>query len=131
MTEIRNSCQTKRKSRVDLFVNRDRDRRNLARTVYEQIRDGIAAGRLRPGDRLPPSRELAVDLGVSRFTITTAYGYLVAEGFLEGGGAAGTYVAADAGLATRRSRGAGGSPPDGRGARAPAGTGASRVSRSR
>jgi GntR family transcriptional regulator/MocR family aminotransferase len=77
---------------MDLYLSPDHRRRGLARGIYEQIRDAIAVGRVRPGATLPPSRELARELGVSRFTVTTAYGYLVSEGFLEGAGAAGTRV---------------------------------------
>jgi GntR family transcriptional regulator/MocR family aminotransferase len=50
-------------------------------------------GRLRPGDRLPPSRELARSLQVSRNTVATAYERLVAEGFLTGRVGDGTFVA--------------------------------------
>jgi GntR family transcriptional regulator / MocR family aminotransferase len=61
--------------------------------LYEQIRDEIAAGRLRPGDRLPPSRHVAQQLGLSRHTVTTAYGRLAAEGFTQGRAGGGTVVA--------------------------------------
>jgi GntR family transcriptional regulator / MocR family aminotransferase len=61
--------------------------------VYEQIRDEIAAGRLLPGDRLPPSRHVARQLGLSRHTVTTAYGRLAAEGFTQGRAGGGTVVA--------------------------------------
>jgi Bacterial regulatory proteins, gntR family len=47
---------------------------------------------LRPGDRLPPTRELATQLEVSRGTVATAYERLVAEGFLTARVGAGTYV---------------------------------------
>lgn len=61
--------------------------------MYEQIRDEIAFGRLRPGDRLPPSRHVAGQLGLSRHTVTTAYGRLAAEGFTQGRAGGGTVVA--------------------------------------
>jgi len=77
---------------VDFYLDADDHRRGLARALYEKIRQAIAEGRIRPGDQLPPSRELAKQLAISRFTVTTAYGYLVAEGFLEGASAAGTRV---------------------------------------
>ena len=38
-------------------------RKDLSGEIYRQIRRAILAGRLRPGDRLPPSRELARDIG--------------------------------------------------------------------
>ena len=60
------------------------DRRGVARSIYDQIREAIESGVLAEGDPLPPSRELAGELGVSRHTVTTAYGLLVAEGYLAG-----------------------------------------------
>ncbi|HEY9474552.1 MAG TPA: PLP-dependent aminotransferase family protein [Mycobacteriales bacterium] len=57
------------------------------------LRDAVRTGRLRPGTRLPPSRTLAVDLGVARNTVADAYGQLVAEGWLTARPGAGTWVA--------------------------------------
>jgi GntR family transcriptional repressor for pyruvate dehydrogenase complex len=51
--------------------------------VLDQIRMSINLGRFRPGDRLPPERELAVMLGVSRTTVRGAVAILGAEGVLE------------------------------------------------
>ncbi len=48
------------------------------------IRAAIRAGRLPVGAALPPSRMLAADLGVSRWTVTEAYGQLITEGYLTG-----------------------------------------------
>ena len=81
-------------------------RRGAARSIYDQIRDAIESGVLAEGDLLPPSRELAAELGVSRHTVTTAYGLLVAEGYLAGRAGGGTAVcrtAADRRSADRRS----------------------------
>ncbi|HEU4532624.1 MAG TPA: winged helix-turn-helix domain-containing protein, partial [Polyangiaceae bacterium] len=78
---------------MDIYLRPADRRRGLVRALYEQVREAIAEGRLKPGDRLPPSRELAERLAVSRHSVTTAYGFLVAEGFLEGGAGAGTRVA--------------------------------------
>src|SRR5690606_38867549 len=52
--------------------------------IYRSVVEAIVSGRLRPGDRLPPSRRLAEELGVARVTVTSAYERLVAEGYLEG-----------------------------------------------
>jgi len=52
------------------------------RRVYELLRAQVADGRLAPGARVPSTRALAADLGVSRGTVTTAYEQLAAEGFL-------------------------------------------------
>ena len=76
---------------VDVFIDPESGV-GLAEQIYEQIRVGILHGRLGSGDRLPPSRELAVTLGVSRHTVTTAYGRLSAEGYLNGLRGGGTVV---------------------------------------
>ncbi|TDD70670.1 PLP-dependent aminotransferase family protein [Jiangella aurantiaca] len=69
---------------------------DLATRIYRSLRDGVRDGRLRPGDRMPPTRELARTLNVSRGTVATAYERLTAEGFLVGRVGAGTFVAATA-----------------------------------
>jgi len=46
------------------------------------IRSSVRDGRVPRGAALPPSRQLAEDLGVSRWTVTQAYGQLVTEGYL-------------------------------------------------
>ncbi|MGO9308539.1 MAG: PLP-dependent aminotransferase family protein [Spirochaetia bacterium] len=67
------------------------------RQVYTQIRDAIRDGRLRSGDRLPPTRELARGLGLARNTVARAYEDLLAEGYIEGRVGSGTYVSAGLG----------------------------------
>ncbi|WP_435582103.1 PLP-dependent aminotransferase family protein [Amycolatopsis thermoflava] len=69
---------------------------DLVAQIYRQVRDAIADGRLRPGERLPPSRELARTLAVSRNTVAAAYDRLTAEGLLTGRVGAGTFVAGTA-----------------------------------
>jgi GntR family transcriptional regulator / MocR family aminotransferase len=51
--------------------------------IERTLRDAIRDGRLEAGARLPSSRGLAADLGVSRGVVTSAYDQLVAEGYLE------------------------------------------------
>ena len=77
---------------MDFFLD-SVPRRRLAAAIYTQLRDAITAGNLATGQLLAPSRNLADTLGVSRHTVTTAYGRLVAEGFLEGAAGGGTRVA--------------------------------------
>ena len=77
---------------MDLFIDVAGER-GLSEQLYEQIRGAIAAGRLRAGDQLPPSRDAARQLGISRHTVTTAYSRLVAEGFVCGRAGGGSYVA--------------------------------------
>jgi GntR family transcriptional regulator/MocR family aminotransferase len=67
----------------------------LSAGVYAQLREAVLDGRLRPGDALPATRELARRLAVSRNTITNAYQRLIAEGFLVGRVGAGTFVSDD------------------------------------
>jgi GntR family transcriptional regulator/MocR family aminotransferase len=64
----------------------------LHRQIYDEWRRGILAGRFRPGDRMPSTRELAAALGVCRATVTAAYDQLVAEGYLNGHHGSGTFV---------------------------------------
>jgi len=57
------------------------------------VRDAVRAGRAPVGAALPPSRQLAETLGVSRWVVTEAYGQLVAEGVLEARTGSATRVA--------------------------------------
>jgi GntR family transcriptional regulator/MocR family aminotransferase len=66
----------------------------LRRQLARELRDAIRAGRLRTGVRLPASRSLAAQLGVSRGVVTDAYEQLGAEGWLAARRGAGTVVAA-------------------------------------
>jgi GntR family transcriptional regulator/MocR family aminotransferase len=60
--------------------------RRAAVPLHEQLelelRDQVRSGRLAPGSRLPSSRSLARDLGLSRGVVLEAYAQLVAEGYL-------------------------------------------------
>jgi GntR family transcriptional regulator / MocR family aminotransferase len=70
------------------------------------VREQVVVGTLQRGDRLPSSRALAADLGVSRSVTEQAYDQLLAEGWLEARRGSGTFVAsgglAPAGAARRR-----------------------------
>jgi GntR family transcriptional regulator/MocR family aminotransferase len=55
----------------------------LHRQLYERLRAGILSGQLQAGARLPSSRSLAQELGISRNTVTSAYDQLLAEGYIE------------------------------------------------
>ena len=81
--------------------------------LYRRLRASIVGGSLAPGTRLPSSRTLARDLGVSRNTVEAALSQLDAEGFVERRVGSGTYVAR---IAPQR--------PEPRGARSPAPAGA-------
>jgi GntR family transcriptional regulator / MocR family aminotransferase len=66
--------------------------RPLPRQIYEGFRTAISRGDLRPGQQVPSSRELASNLGISRFPVLDAYAQLTAEGFFESRIGSGTYV---------------------------------------
>jgi len=67
----------------------------VIRQVYEQVRAAIHEGVLKPGGRLPSSRDLAGRLGVARASVVAAYDQLLAEGYAEGRKGSGTYVCGD------------------------------------
>jgi len=68
--------------------------RDLTAQIVHQIREAIQDGRLEAGQRMPPTRLLAEQVGVARKTVTTAYERLVAEGWLAARVGDGTYVGA-------------------------------------
>ncbi len=74
----------------------------LRQQVYEQLRSAIEHGRLAAGTRLPPSREHAANLGVSRNTVLWAVQRLQAEGYVEARIGDGTYVSMAVGAAPAR-----------------------------
>lgn len=67
-----------------------------SRPIYEQIREQvhlmIDVGQLKPGDRLPPVRQLASDLATAPATIARAYQELERDGVLMGRGRQGSVV---------------------------------------
>ena len=73
---------------IELIASEGR-RHGLERALRDAVRDG----RLAPGARLPATRRLAEELGVSRGTVKAAYDQLVAEGYLTARQGAGTQVA--------------------------------------
>ena len=86
---------------MDLFLDPEAGK-PLTAQLYEQLRRAITGGRLLPGDLLVPSRQLADELRVSRHTVTTAYGRLVAEGYAEGRAGGGSVVASASPAAPKR-----------------------------
>nr|WP_260407776.1 PLP-dependent aminotransferase family protein [Planomonospora venezuelensis] len=65
----------------------------LSAQLAGRLRLAMRDGTLKPGERLPSTRALSVQLGVSRTVVTEAYQQLYAEGWLEGRHGSGTYVA--------------------------------------
>lgn len=66
--------------------------RQRGRALQSALRDAVRSGRLMARTRLPSSRELAADLGVSRGLVTEAYEQLTAEGYLRSDRGSGTWV---------------------------------------
>lgn len=64
----------------------------LHRQICDGLRAAILRQELRPGQRVPSSRSLAADLGVSRIPVLDAYAQLLAEGYFEARAGAGTFV---------------------------------------
>src|SRR5690606_7377029 len=64
----------------------------LFRQLYARLKETILQGALAPGARLPATRELCRQLGVSRQTVLAAYDQLTSEGYLRGGVGQGTFV---------------------------------------
>jgi GntR family transcriptional regulator/MocR family aminotransferase len=67
--------------------------------LEDRLRELVRDGTLDAGERMPSSRALAGDLGVSRRLVVDAYAQLLAEGYLVARQGAGTYVAAAATVA--------------------------------
>ncbi len=65
----------------------------LYQQLYDAFRKAILARRIPGGSPLPSTRRLASELNISRTTVINAYEQLLAEGYIEGKGGAGTYVA--------------------------------------
>ncbi|MDQ3426490.1 MAG: PLP-dependent aminotransferase family protein [Gemmatimonadota bacterium] len=66
----------------------------IHRQIYESVRRAILDGLLRPGQRVPSTRTLAVELDVSRLPVLTAYEQLLHEGYLVGRLGSGTFISA-------------------------------------
>src|ERR1700751_2153405 len=71
--------------------------RPLRAQLEEGLREAARSGVLAAGARLPATRALAADLGVSRRLVVDAYAQLLAEGYLLARPGAGTFVAEGAG----------------------------------
>lgn len=74
----------------------------LAQRLAATLLEALATGALHPGDALPPTRSLAVQLGVGRGVIVSAYDELIAAGYLEARMGSGTFVVDGAAEVARR-----------------------------
>ena len=94
----RSATARRRRAPLDSAALRiELDRRRDAPPFFEQVRSHVeramADGTLPPGVRLPPERDLAAALGVSRSTVMRAYQELVADGLVQAAPSRGTIVA--------------------------------------
>jgi DNA-binding transcriptional regulator YhcF (GntR family) len=76
---------------LDISIDRQSDI-PVYRQIIEKVTKLVVSGGIRPGDRLPPERELAHQLGIARGTITKAYEELVHVGILEAAQGRGSFV---------------------------------------
>jgi GntR family transcriptional regulator, transcriptional repressor for pyruvate dehydrogenase complex len=72
-----------------------RDNRSHSDKIIEQITDALLRGDIKPGERLPPERDLALQFSVSRTVVRDAVKNLAGRGILEVRHGSGIYVAAD------------------------------------
>lgn len=79
---------------MDVHI-RLRGRGDLSIQIYRQLLEAALDGRLRAGEQLPPTRELARRLDVSRNTVAVAYEQLAADGALVGRVGAGSFISID------------------------------------
>ncbi len=88
-------------SAPEILVELDRAAAFSLRAQLEDgLREAVRSGRLSAHSRMPATRALASDLGVSRRLVVDAYAQLLAEGYLTARRGAGTFVADAAGLAS-------------------------------
>ena len=64
----------------------------ISRQLFQELREVVLSGRLKPGTRMPATRHLAAELGVSRTTVAQAYEQLKSEGYLLGREKSGTFI---------------------------------------
>ncbi|MCE1253974.1 MAG: GntR family transcriptional regulator [Anaerolineae bacterium] len=83
---------------MDIQLTLDRSRRTpLAVQIAHSLRDALFTRQITPGSQLPPTRELAQRLQVSRMVVVEAYEWLVSEGYAESRPGSGTFMTAPVG----------------------------------
>lgn len=95
MTTSANGRRLKVTAGPDILAHIPLDRRSrspLHKQIYDGVRRAILNGSLRPGQRLPSTRALAIELHVSRLPVLMAYDQLLHEGYLDGRLGSGTFV---------------------------------------
>jgi len=79
-------------SSMDLTLNERPPHVALTRWLHEELRSAVLDGRLRPGMRLPATRDFALQYGVSRGTAVAVFEQLLSEGYLRSQVGAGTWI---------------------------------------
>lgn len=85
--------QSRRRRHADLMLRERATSIPRYRQIYDWFRAAILDGQLLPGQIVPPTRSLALELHISRAPVLNAYEQLHAEGYLETRTGAGTRVA--------------------------------------
>ena len=83
----------KRDTFQDLALAPPKEGDPLWHWLYNQLRGVILNGRLKPGTRMPSTRNLASQYGLSRGTVVAAFDHLQSEGYLESQVGSGSFVA--------------------------------------
>src|SRR3984957_11148365 len=83
---------SKRSASFNLLLPTRKAETPAFRWLYSALRSDILEGRLRTGSRLPATRDLAGQYGLSRGTVVSAFDELKSEGYLHGSRGSGTYV---------------------------------------
>jgi GntR family transcriptional regulator/MocR family aminotransferase len=97
----------KKESFQDLSLMPPEGSKELWRWLYRELRAAILDGRLKPGSRMPSTRNLAEQYDISRGTVVVAFDHLRSEGYVETQVGAGTFVASnlpDDSLSAKRGR---------------------------
>jgi GntR family transcriptional regulator / MocR family aminotransferase len=97
----------KKESFQDLSLMPPEGSKELWRWLYRELRGAILDGRLKPGSRMPSTRNLAEQYDISRGTVVVAFDHLRSEGYLETQVGAGTFVVSnlpDDSMSAKRSR---------------------------
>src|SRR5215218_8626380 len=79
-------------SSLELTLSSRPQRQTLTDWLYAELRSSILEGRLRPGSRLPASRDFARQHSLSRGTVVVVFERLLEEGFLSSRVGSGTWV---------------------------------------
>jgi GntR family transcriptional regulator/MocR family aminotransferase len=82
----------RRSALTEIFLPPRADGESAYRWLYGALRRQILEGRVRPGTRLPATRDLAKEYRLSRGTIVAAFEELKSEGYVEGSVGSGTFV---------------------------------------